>query len=91
MVLFRVTEQEHRVLEQRCAAKGGRSLSEFARVELLSPSRYLEIAPLYDALASMEMRMLSLEAQRNELWQRVQALVGTAGATGEPVEEEAFE
>jgi hypothetical protein len=89
MVLFRVTEQEHRVLEQRCAAKGGRSLSEFARVELMSPSRYLEIAPLYDALASMEVRMLRLEAQRNELLRRVQALVGIPGGNDEPGKEEA--
>ena len=91
MVLFRVTEQEYRVLEKRCAAKGGRSLSEFARVELLTPSRYMEIAPLYDGLASMELRMSSLERQHRDLLRQVQAILQAGGAENHSGQERAPE
>jgi hypothetical protein len=88
IVLFRVTEPEYRVLAQLCAVKGGRSIAEFARGELLSPSKYLDMVPLRDAIASMELRVLNLSGQQNELARQVQSIAGLDAAGSPSCEEE---
>jgi hypothetical protein len=86
IVIFRLTEQEHKQLKQLCVARGGRSLSEFSRVELLSPARYVDVAPLQELIMSLELRLLSLESQHNELLRQVKTLVsrGVAGPRLDP-------
>jgi hypothetical protein len=70
-----LTEEEHEVLEELCAARGGRSLSEYVRVELLNPARSLDMAPLREMVGSMEQRLSHLEGLQNELAHRVQCLL----------------
>ena len=81
VVIFRLTEQEHRVLKQLCVARGGRSLSEFSRVELLSPSRYVDVAPLQELVMSLELRLLNIERQHGDLVREVEKLLASAHVT----------
>ena len=74
-VIFRLTEQEHRILKQLCVARGGRSLSEFSRVELLSPSRYVDVAPLQELIGAIELRVLNLQGQLGDLVRQVETLM----------------
>lgn len=74
VVLCRMTEQEHCLLQELCAAKGGRSLSEFVRVEVLSSARCLDVEPLRELASSLERRLSSLEAMQDELARRIQSL-----------------
>jgi hypothetical protein len=78
VVIFRLTEQEHRVLKQLCVARGGRSLSEFSRVELLSPSRYVDVAPLQELIVSLELRLLHVERQHDDLVRQVVSMAACA-------------
>jgi hypothetical protein len=73
-VLFRLTEEEHEALKQECAIKGGRSLSEFARTELLNPARFVNTAPLHEMLADMHRRMSILEGQYKNLAGQIESL-----------------
>lgn len=77
-VLFRLTEQEHGILEDLCAARGGRSLSEFVRAELLNPARAVDIAPLRELVGSIEQRLSKLE-------QRIQSLLAIQPVEGSRV------
>ena len=73
-VLFRLTEEEHEALKQECASKGGRSLSEFARTELLNPARFVNTALLHDTIADIDRRMSILEGQYRILAGEIQSL-----------------
>ena len=74
VVLCRLTEQEHHLLKELCAAKGGRSLSEFVRVEVLNPVRSGDIEPLMTLAASLERRLGSLDLLHEELARLIQSL-----------------
>ena len=74
VVLFRLTAQEHLALEALCAAKGGRSLSEFVRVEVLNPARYGDIEGMRKAIGAIERRLASLEGKHDDLALRIEAL-----------------
>ena len=77
-MIFRLTEQEHEALRRQCAAKGGRSLSEFVRTELLGGAHRVDAAALQEMINSIERRLLSLEDRMKELARRV----GPSGAPG---------
>ena len=87
IVLFRLTEQEHQELAQLCAARGGRSISEFVRLEVLSPTRCQDIEPLRELIGSMERRLENLEGIHEALLQRIHSLSGTVsnGSRGRAV------
>ena len=74
VVLFRLTEQEHHALEELCASRGGRSLSEFVRVEVLTPAFSSNLEPLQELVVSLERRLSSLQKMYEELDRRVQGL-----------------
>jgi hypothetical protein len=74
VVLFRLSEQEHQELEQLCAARGGRSLSEFVRVQVLNPAFSADIARLLELAESLERRLSSLQEMHDELSRRIQSL-----------------
>jgi hypothetical protein len=76
-----LTEREHQELEQLCAARGGRSLSEFVRVEVLNPARSGDIEPLRALVGSLERRLSNLEGIHDELARQIQSLCG-----GQPLE-----
>jgi len=83
IVLCRLTEHEHQALKELCAAKGGRSLSEFVRIEVLNPERSVDIEPLQELVGSMERRLVNLGGMHDELARRIQSLCGdppTGGA-----------
>ena len=87
VVLFRLTEHEHRALGELCAARGGRSLSEFVRLEVLNPTRSVDIEPLWELVGSMERRLMSLEGIHGELARRIESLCGdqTVGSSSAEV------
>lgn len=87
IVLCRLTEEEHQALEKLCAAKGGRSLSEFVRVEVLNPARSVDIEPLRELVGSMQQRLLNLEGMHDELTLRIQSLGGSQPVEGSGEEE----
>jgi hypothetical protein len=72
-VLFRLTEQEHRALEELCAEKGGRSLSEFVRVEVLNPAFSADFGSLRELATSLERRLSTMEEMHGELARRLQS------------------
>jgi len=80
VVLFRLTEHEHELLEDLCAARGGRSLSEYVRVALLNPSRTGDGVPLQERIGSIEHRLSLLEAMHAELARRVLPLLAAPRA-----------
>lgn len=65
--MFRLTDLELKALRRVCEAKGGRSLSEFARTELLNSAQSIEVAALDRQLASMEHHLSRVEAMYIEL------------------------
>ena len=89
VVLFRLTEQEHLELRQLCAAKGGRSISEFVRLAVLNPTHYQDIEPLQELVGSMERRLEDLEGIHEALLQRIHSLSGTGsnGSGGKAVDQ----
>ena len=76
LVVFRLTDLELRTLKRVCEARGGRNLSEFARTELLSGARPVEVAVLNRELASMERHLSCLEASYKEAVCRLSAVQG---------------
>jgi len=80
-VIFRLTEQEHEALRRQCAAKGGRSLSEFVRTELLGGTHRIDAAALQEMVNSIERRLLSLEDRVGDLARVVGASNGSPGGT----------
>jgi hypothetical protein len=71
LVVFRVTDREYEALKRVCEAKGGRSLSEFARTELLKTAQSIELADLRQLLEAIERRLAQLEAGYEELMKKL--------------------
>jgi hypothetical protein len=84
VLLFRVTEQEHEILADLCAAKGGRSLSEYLREELLNQAPGPDLKPLRGLIRSLDQRLSYLEDRHSELTRRLRPLIATLPAEGSP-------
>ncbi len=74
LLVFRLTEEEHEVLRQACLSRGGRSLSDFARSELLGSLHSADLESLQHAVASLAGRVSSLEARCDSLSRSMEAL-----------------
>ena len=61
-MVFRVTDEEHKQLQQACENTGGRNLSEFVRLEMLN--RVQNRKALRVNIASLEKRLADLEASQ---------------------------
>jgi hypothetical protein len=74
VVVFRLTEEEYDGLRRICEAKSGRSLSEFARSEILGSMRLAEVALPAGFWETIECRVAALESSLVELVQRFDTL-----------------
>ncbi len=63
LVVFRLTDEELEVLRQACMARGGRSLSDFARSELLGSLHSADLESLQHSVSSLAERVSSLESR----------------------------
>jgi len=70
-LIFRVTEEEFESLKQLCAARGGRSLSEFARAELLGMAERVNCEARPAWMGILDRRLNLLEAQMAALSEKV--------------------
>jgi len=57
VVLFRLTQEEYRLLQDACTAAGSRSVSEFTRTELLSNIRGEGLVPSRKPLFEIERKL----------------------------------
>ena len=70
LIALRVTVEELEFLEKACESRGGRSMSEFARTELLralskpSTRSSSDLADLYARVKELEARLLRSEKRR---------------------------
>ena len=71
VLVFRLTEEEYGGLRKICDAQSGRSLSEFARSELLASTGLAEIALSPDQWGSMERRVAAVETELRDLARRI--------------------
>jgi hypothetical protein len=71
VVVFRLTEEEYDGLRRICEARSGRSLSEFARSELLGSTRLAETDLTPEQWGSMERRVADVEAGLRDLARRI--------------------
>lgn len=74
LVVFRLTEEEHAVLRQACVARGGRSLSDFARSELLGSLQSADLESLHEIVDSVIQRLSSLETRHDALCRKLETL-----------------
>jgi hypothetical protein len=59
VVVFRVTQEEYKLLRATCVEKGGRSLSEFARSELLAFLKHTGSSD--ERIAQLERKLATLQ------------------------------
>jgi hypothetical protein len=72
-VIFRVTQQEHNFLRTECEGAGVRSLSEYARSELLGRGRTSPAEALSERLSHIEQKLAELCQSTNEILNFVRA------------------
>lgn len=61
-MVFRVTQEEHQLLQDACDRTGARNLSEFTRTELLNHISGNQWDSVRAQLARMEKRLIEVEA-----------------------------
>ena len=83
MVVFRLTQEEYRKLQEKCFAEGGRNVSDFTRSELLAR------IDGEDSGGEVERRLHAVEQQLLALQCTVQDLVGARDAVELPLEKQA--
>ena len=71
VVVFRLSQEEYRMLTEACERAGGRNLSDFTRSELLECLQLDAVGHLRERFASLEDRIAGLQSQINRLAQGV--------------------
>ena len=70
-VLFRVTEDEYKLLIHACSSGGARSLSDFARARLLGSPQAEPSAAQVPSLAQVEVKLDELKNAVDQLTHRI--------------------
>jgi hypothetical protein len=83
MVVFRLTQEEYRKLQEKCSSEGGRNVSDFTRSELLAR------IDGEDSSGDVERRLHAVEQQLLALQCAVQDLLGPKAAGEAPTRSEA--
>jgi len=67
IVVFRLTQEEYRSLQEACQRAGARNLSDFTRAEVLDRILWSSGNPVARRFATLEQQIASIQFQLNTL------------------------